>query len=62
MEITQENRKWLDDLQLTHPVVIAGPCSAETQEQVLSIAHSLKDTDESGNHVPALECLKEWEL
>ena len=47
MEITQENRKWLDDLQLTHPVVIAGPCSAETQEQVLSIAHSLKDTDVS---------------
>jgi len=25
--------------------VIAGPCSAETEEQVLKIAHSLKDTD-----------------
>jgi len=47
MEITKENRQWLDDLQLNHPVVIAGPCSAETEEQVLKIAHSLKDTDVS---------------
>ena len=47
MEITKENRKWLDDLQLNHPVVIAGPCSAETEEQVLKIAHSLKNTDVS---------------
>lgn len=45
MEITKENRKWLDDLQLPHPVVIAGPCSAETEEQVLKIAENLKDTD-----------------
>ena len=28
MEITKGNRKWLDDLQLNHPVVIAGPCRA----------------------------------
>lgn len=27
------------------PVVIAGPCSAETEEQVLAIAHELKDSD-----------------
>ena len=47
MEITQENRQWLDDLQLNHPVVIAGPCSAETESQVLNIAHSLKNTDVS---------------
>ena len=47
MEITKGNRKWLDDLHLNHPVVIAGPCSAETEEQVLKIAHSLKNTDES---------------
>ena len=47
MEITKENRQWLDDLHLNHPVVIAGPCSAETEEQVLKIAHSLKDTDVS---------------
>ena len=63
MEITKENRQWLDDLHLNHPVVIAGPCSAETEEQVLKIAHSLKDTDLSsvqvfGNLVPALVCLK----
>lgn len=45
MEITKENKKWLDDLGLSHPVVIAGPCSAETEEQVLKIAHELKDTD-----------------
>lgn len=47
MEITKENRKWLDDLQLNHPVVIAWPCSAETEEQVLKIAHELKETDVS---------------
>ena len=45
MEIAQKNRQWLDDLALDHPVVIAGPCSAEKEEQVLNIAHSLKDTD-----------------
>ena len=47
MEITKENRKWLDNLHLNHPVVIAGPCSAETEEQVLKIAHSRKNTDVS---------------
>jgi len=45
MEITKENRKWLDDMGLDHPLVIAGPCSAETEDQVLKTAHLLKDTD-----------------
>lgn len=45
MEITKENRKWLDDMGLSHPIVIAGPCSAETEEQVLKTAHALKKTD-----------------
>ena len=45
MENTKELRKWLDDMELPHPLVIAGPCSAETEEQVLEIAHQLKDTD-----------------
>ena len=45
MENSQEMRTWLDDLGLNHPLVIAGPCSAETEEQVLKIAHELKDTD-----------------
>ncbi|WP_136466209.1 bifunctional 3-deoxy-7-phosphoheptulonate synthase/chorismate mutase type II [Flagellimonas onchidii] len=45
MENNKEMRKWLDDMNLPHPLVIAGPCSAETEEQVLKIAHDLKDTD-----------------
>jgi chorismate mutase len=45
MEITKNNRKWLDSLGLSHPVVIAGPCSAESEEQVLKTAHELKKTD-----------------
>jgi chorismate mutase len=47
MNITSENRKWLDDFKLIHPLVIAGPCSAETEDQVLKIAHELKDSDVS---------------
>ncbi|ASV31122.1 bifunctional 3-deoxy-7-phosphoheptulonate synthase/chorismate mutase type II [Maribacter cobaltidurans] len=45
MENKKEMRSWLDDMKLDHPLVIAGPCSAETEEQVLKIAHELKDTD-----------------
>ena len=45
MEITKENRKWLDDMNLLHPIVIAGPCSAETEDQVMKTAHLLKNTD-----------------
>ncbi|RIV42869.1 bifunctional 3-deoxy-7-phosphoheptulonate synthase/chorismate mutase type II [Flagellimonas pelagia] len=47
MENKKEMRKWLDDMNLGHPLVIAGPCSAETEDQVLKIAHQLKDTDVS---------------
>ncbi|MEO8772848.1 MAG: bifunctional 3-deoxy-7-phosphoheptulonate synthase/chorismate mutase type II [Gelidibacter sp.] len=47
MENKKELRTWLDDLKLDHPLVIAGPCSAETEEQVLGIAHQLKETDVS---------------
>ncbi|MHA7942023.1 chorismate mutase [Formosa sp. 3Alg 14/1] len=47
MENKKELRTWLDDLKLDHPLVIAGPCSAETEEQVLKIANELKDTDVS---------------
>ena len=36
---------WLNAMRLTHPLVIAGPCSAESEEQVLKIAHQLKNTD-----------------
>jgi chorismate mutase len=47
MENNRELRSWLDDYNLNHPLVIAGPCSAETEEQVLDIARQLKDSDVS---------------
>lgn len=45
MENKKELRNWLDAFNLNHPLVIAGPCSAETEDQVLKIAHQLKDSD-----------------
>ena len=45
MENNKTLRTWLDDFQLNHPLVIAGPCSAETEEQVLKIANELKYSD-----------------
>ena len=36
---------WLDNMNLSHPLVIAGPCSAESEEQVMEVAHELKNTD-----------------
>lgn len=45
MKNTTALRTWLDEMNLSHPLVIAGPCSAETEEQVLKIAHELKDSD-----------------
>ena len=45
MENTPAMREWLNDFGLPHPLVIGGPCSAETEEQVMRIAHELKDTD-----------------
>ena len=47
MENKKEFRSWLDKMDLGHPLVIAGPCSAETEEQVLKIAHELKGSDVS---------------
>ncbi|RTY92496.1 bifunctional 3-deoxy-7-phosphoheptulonate synthase/chorismate mutase type II [Flavobacterium sp. GT3R68] len=47
MENSKALGTWLDDFKLSHPIVIAGPCSAETEEQVLKIAHELKDSDVS---------------
>lgn len=35
---------WLKDLNINQPLIIAGPCSAETEEQVLKIAHQLKNS------------------
>ncbi|WP_278034117.1 bifunctional 3-deoxy-7-phosphoheptulonate synthase/chorismate mutase type II [Flavobacterium nitratireducens] len=47
MENKKEMRNWLNAFNLSHPFVIAGPCSAETEEQVLKIAHELKNSDVS---------------
>ena len=47
MENNKELGKWLNAFNLDHPLVIAGPCSAETEEQVLKIAHELKNSDVS---------------
>ena len=44
MKNNKELRNWLDEFNLNHPLTIAGPWSAETEDQVLKIAHSLKDT------------------
>ncbi|NQX82000.1 MAG: bifunctional 3-deoxy-7-phosphoheptulonate synthase/chorismate mutase type II [Flavobacteriaceae bacterium] len=45
MENSKQMRVWLDKMELSHPLVIAGPCSAETEEQVMEIARELKKTD-----------------
>ncbi len=45
LENHTQARQWLDNFGLSHPLVIAGPCSAETEAQVLQIAHELKDSD-----------------
>ena len=45
MENKKDMRKWLNDFELDHPLVIGGPCSAETEEQVLKVANQLKDSD-----------------
>ncbi|RYG46397.1 MAG: 3-deoxy-7-phosphoheptulonate synthase [Chitinophagaceae bacterium] len=47
MENDKSLRNWLDALSLNHPLVIAGPCSAETEEQVMQIARALQDSDVS---------------
>ena len=45
MKNSKQMKKWLSDLNLSHPLVIAGPCSAETEQQVLKTANDLKETD-----------------
>ena len=45
MENSRKLKKWLNEFKLNHPLVIAGPCSAETEDQVLKIANELKNTD-----------------
>ncbi len=45
MKEVKEIGSWLSNFQLSHPLVIGGPCSAETEEQVLAIANELKNTD-----------------
>ena len=47
MKKKEQHTNWLEDFKLSHPLVIAGPCSAETEEQVLKIAHELKNSDVS---------------
>lgn len=47
MKITFENKEWLTHFTNHKPFIIAGPCSAETEEQVLAIAHELKNTQVS---------------
>lgn len=47
MKITFENKEWLTHFTNQKPFIIAGPCSAETEEQVLAIAHELKNTQVS---------------
>ena len=44
MENNKEMRTWLNEFNLPHPLVIAGPCSAETEEQVMQIAREFKDS------------------
>ena len=34
MENSKALGTWLDDFKLSHPLVIAGPCSAETEEGI----------------------------
>ena len=45
MKNNKNLKTWLDQMELNHPLVIAGPCSAESQDQVLNIANQLKNTD-----------------
>ena len=45
MKNNKSQRSWLNSMELKHPLVIAGPCSAESEDQVLNVAHQLKKTD-----------------
>src|SRR5690606_41605398 len=43
MENNPSLRNWYDQLTQQKPLIIAGPCSAETEQQLMSIATSLKN-------------------
>ena len=45
MKNNKKMKDWLNNFNLSHPLVIAGPCSAETESQVMKIAHELNDSD-----------------
>ncbi len=47
MKNSQNLKSWLKEYNLNHPMVIAGPCSAETEAQMLDAAFQLKDSDTS---------------
>ena len=47
MKNNKNLRSWLNKFNLDHPLVIAGPCSAETETQMMDIATKLKDSDVS---------------
>ena len=44
MKDSNSLRHWLTKFELDHPLVIAGPCSAETEKQLINTAHRLKET------------------
>ena len=44
MERNKNLGHWLAEMNLGYPLTISGPCSAESKEQVLKIAHELKNT------------------
>ena len=47
MENKKEMRSWLNKFKLSHPLVIAGPCSAETENQVLKILKKIGSLEPS---------------
>ena len=47
MDNSQNLKSWLKDYNLNNPMVIAGPCSAETEAQMLDAAFQLKDSKTS---------------
>ena len=42
MKNTAVTETWFHNVAKNEPLVIAGPCSAETEEQVLKLAHAVK--------------------
>lgn len=40
-----EMHRWIERFNQEHPLLMAGPCSAETEEQVITSAKLLKETD-----------------